>query len=206
MSPSCRLLTIVSVHETHINLLADQWVTDNGLQLHWQLLPYDDLDLDRPRLYFDIRYSLSNAFHVRDGRGIPIKEMYLNRLATRRALTQMTFTLKGIPGRTIVVHRPQGVRVRDVLERIQQLLQDPLTLGEKRADFRGCVTRSRPHYEERVRQERLVDDSYVDDGMHRLDLLEGRFIFDGCQWRPPREGYPNGSWTLLFSHPVWKYD
>ncbi|VDC04615.1 unnamed protein product [Peniophora sp. CBMAI 1063] len=188
------------------DLESDQWVTDNGLQLHWQLLPYNDLGLDRPRLYFDIRYDLSEAYHVRDGRGSPIPDMYLERFATRRPIPRMTFTIDGLSGCYIVINRPQGVRVRDVLHRVQEVLQIPLTLSEKRDDYLGRVKRGWSHYEERVGQERLRDAAFVDAGMRRLDLLESRFVFDGCQWRPPREGYPHGSWTLMFTHPVWRYE
>ncbi|KZV76217.1 hypothetical protein PENSPDRAFT_646500 [Peniophora sp. CONT] len=188
-------------YKADVNLEADQWVTDNSLQLHWQLLPHDDLDLDRPQLYFDVRYSMSRAFHVREGHGSSVSKTYLERLATRRPLARMTFTVFGLSACSIVIHRPQGVRVGDVLEHIHELLQAPLSPSERET---GRAARCLPHYEERVRQERLLDDSYVDVGMRRLDLLEGRFIFDGCQWRPPRERYPDGSWTLMFSSPVWK--
>ncbi|KZV60781.1 hypothetical protein PENSPDRAFT_693966 [Peniophora sp. CONT] len=78
-----------------------------------------------------------------------------------------------------------------------------LTRTEK-ALHRDRVERAQPFYEERVRHERALNPAYVDLGMRRIDLLEGKVVFIGCQWRHPCQEYPEGSWTLLFLPPPRK--
>ncbi|KZV66140.1 hypothetical protein PENSPDRAFT_755931 [Peniophora sp. CONT] len=168
--------------------------------LHWQLLPFNAAS-GKPRLYFDIRYAAEYATHVRDGQGhfnIPRRE--LEKLATKKGLPDMTFCAWDLPIFDIEVHRPDGVRVCDVFERMYENHQLVLTRTEK-ALHRDRVERAQPFYEERIRHERALNPAYVDLGMRRIDLLEGKTVFIGCQWRHPCQEYPDGSWTLLFLPP-----
>ena len=168
--------------------------------LHWQLLPYN-AQSGKPRMYYDIRFPAEYASHVHDGQGhFPIARKELEKPATKKNLPYMTFTAWDLPIFDIEVHRHEGVRVCDVLERVYEHYQLVLTRTEK-ALHRDRVERAQPYYEERVRHERQRDPLYVDQGMRRIDLMEGKVVFVGCQWRHPCEEYPEGSWTLLFLPP-----
>ncbi|KZV60780.1 hypothetical protein PENSPDRAFT_759826, partial [Peniophora sp. CONT] len=168
--------------------------------LQWQLLPFN-AQSGKPRLYFDIRFASEYASYVRDGQGhfnIPRSE--LEKLATKKGLPDMTFCAWDLPIFDIEVHRPEGVRVCDVLERIHENYQLVLTRTEK-ALHCDRVDRAQSFYEERVRHERALNPAYADLGMRRIDLLEGKVVFIGCQWRHPCQEYPEGSWTMLFLPP-----
>ncbi|VDB87382.1 unnamed protein product [Peniophora sp. CBMAI 1063] len=129
--------------------------------LHWQLLPYN-AQSGKPRMYYDIRFPAEYASHVHDGQGhFPISRRELEKPATKKNLSYMTFTAWDLPIFDIEVHRHEGVRVCDVLERVYEHYQLVLTRTEKTL-HRDRVERAQWYYEDRVRQELQRDPSYVD--------------------------------------------
>ncbi|VDC00987.1 unnamed protein product [Peniophora sp. CBMAI 1063] len=171
--------------------------------LHWQLLPKHQAKFTskKPRMHFDIRFPAEYASHVPDGKGhTPISRIYFEKPATMKNLSCMTFTNCNLPMFDIEVHRHEGVRVCDVLERVYEHYQLVLTRAEKRAHPER-VERAQWYYEDRVRTELRLDPAYVDPGMRRIDLMEGNVVFMGCQWRHPCGEYSKGAWTLMFLPP-----
>lgn len=170
--------------------------------LHWQLLPpraalgrYVRFDAGLP-VYLIKRYAdggVPGAMLERDFCKPAVEGVRLTRMTLRCA------QLRHWPD--IVVWNPKGVTCGDVFDAVYDMLHTPLTELECARLLDGDETRRRvgEAFAQRCRDAPLLDEYVRQQGLRRIDVLEGKRVFAGMQLAT---GDRCDLWQMSFEGPV----
>ena len=155
--------------------------------LHWKLLPFDP-QRSKGKLKFDFAREVDEiilAEGQRSSRPLSVPER--NKSAAEPGLTEMVIHCMELPDWPVYVARQSGIRCVDVFEAIRDTYNVVLTATE------------RSMHQSRVRDiERRLPPTPegAKKGVRRRDLLDGKTLFVGLDWRTSDSRYPNGCWCL----------
>jgi hypothetical protein len=160
--------------------------------LHWKLLPYD---ARRPKgkLQFDFACEVEEIILAGAAGGSrPLSVLERNKSAAEPGLTEMVIHCAELPDWPVHVARQSGIRCVDVFEAIRDTYNVVLTTMERSIHQSRVrdIERRRPPTPEGVKK-----------GVRRRDLLDGKTVFLGLDWRTSDARYPNGSWCLKVGSP-----
>jgi len=165
---------------------------DPPARLHWKLLPFDPRR-SKGKLKFDFAREVDEIVLVEGQRGSrPLSTPERNKSAAKPLLTEMVIHCPELRDWPVYVVRQSGIRCVDVFEAIRDTYDMALTSTE------------RSNHQARVRdvEERLPP---TPEGarkvVRRRDLLEGKTLFLGLDWRTSGSRYPNGCWCLRIGTP-----
>lgn len=160
--------------------------------LHWKLLPFD-AQRSKGQLKFDFAREVDEIILAEGQRGPrPLSTLERNKSAAEPGLTEMVIHCMELPDWPVYVVRQSGIRCVDVFDAIRDTYNVVLTTTE-RSNHQGRVRdieRRRPPTPEGVKK-----------GVRRRDLLEGKTLFLGLDWRTSDSRYPNGCWCLKVGSP-----
>ena len=169
-------------------------LSDPPAKLHWKLLPFDPRR-SKGKLKFDFAREVDEIVLVEGQRGSrPLSTPERNKSAAKPLLTEMVIHCPELRDWPVYVVRQSGIRCVDVFEAIRDTYDMGLTSTE-------C---SNHHWQARVRdiEGRLPP---TPEGarkvVRRRDLLEGKTLFLGLDWRTSGSRYPNGCWCLRVGTP-----
>ena len=155
--------------------------------LHWKLLRFDP-QRSKGKLKFDFAREVDEVILAEGRRGSrPLSVLERNKSAAEPGLTEMVIHCMELPDWPVYVMRQTGIRCVDVFEAIRDTYNVVLTATE------------RSMHQSRVRdiEKRLPPaPEGAKKGLRRRDLLEGKTMFLGLDWRTPDARYPNGCWCL----------
>lgn len=160
--------------------------------LHWKLLPFD---ARRPkgRLQFDFAREVDEIILAEvPGGSRPLSVLERNKSAAEPSLTEMVIHCAELPDWPVYVARQSGIRCVDVFEAIRDTYNVVLTTTERSIHQSRVrdVERRRPPTPEGAKK-----------GVRRRDLLDGKTMFLGLDWRTSDALYPNGCWCLKVGSP-----
>jgi len=160
--------------------------------LHWKLLPFD---VRRPKgkLQFDFAYEVDEiVLEGAAGGSRPLSVLERNKSAAEPGLTEMVIHCAELPDWPVHVARQSGIRCVDVFEAIRDTYNVVLTTTERSIHQSRVrdIERRRPPTPEGTKK-----------GVRRRDLLDGKTLFLGLDWRPSDARYPNGCWCLKVGSP-----
>jgi hypothetical protein len=137
---------------------------------------------------FDFAREVDEIILAEGSRGSrPLSVLERNKSAAEPGLTEMTIHCMDIPYWPVYVGRQSGIRCVDVFEAIRDTYNVVLTATE------------RSIHQSRVRDiERRLPPAPEGSkkGVRRRDLLDGKTLFLGLDWRTSDSRYPNGCWCL----------
>jgi hypothetical protein len=155
--------------------------------LHWKLLPFD-AQRSKGQLKFEFAREVDEIILAEGQRGPrPLSTLERNKSASEPGLTEMVIHCMELPDWPVYVVRQSGIRCVDVFDAIRDTYNVVLTTTERtnhQARVRD-IERRRPPTPEGVKK-----------GVRRRDLLEGKTLFLGLDWRTSDSRYPNGCWCL----------
>jgi hypothetical protein len=160
--------------------------------LHWKLLPFD---ARRPKgkLQFDFAREVDEIILASSAGGSrPLSVLERNKSAAEPSLTEMVIHCAELPDWPVYVARQSGIRCVDVFEAIRDTYNVVLTATE------------RSYHQSRVRdieRRRPPTPEGAKKGLRRRDLLDGKTLFLGLDWRPSDARYPDGCWCLKVGSP-----
>jgi hypothetical protein len=159
--------------------------------LHWKLLPFD---ARRPRkLQFDFAREVDEIILVEAGGGSrPLSVLERNKSAAQPGLTEMVIHCAELPDWPVYVARQSGIRCVDVFETIRDAYDVVLTTTER------SIHQS--HVRD-IERRRPPTPEGAEKGVRRRDLLYGKTLFLGLDWRTSESRYPNGCWRLRVGSP-----
>jgi hypothetical protein len=155
--------------------------------LHWKLLPFDP-HRSKGKLKFDFAREVDEIV-LADARGgsRPLSVMERNKSAGEPGLTEMVIYCAEIPDWPVHIPRQSGIRCVDVFEAIHDTYNVVLTATE------------RSIHQSRVRdfeKRRPPTPEGAKKCVRRRDLLDGKTLFLGLDWKPSDSRFPNGCWCL----------
>jgi len=164
--------------------------------LHWKLLPFD-AQRSKGKVKFDFAHEvdeilLAESRHV-GARPLSVQER--NKSAAEPGLTEMVIHCAELPDWPVYVARQSGIRCVDVFEAIRDTYNVVLTTTERNMHQQRVrdIERRRPPTPEGAAGKK---------GVRRRDLLEGKTLFLGLDWRPSDSRYPDGCWCLKVGSPT----
>jgi hypothetical protein len=146
-------------------------------------------------LKFDFAREVDEIILAEGGRrgSRPLTVLERDKAASEPGLTEMVIYCPELPDWPVYISRQSGIRCVDVFEAIRDTYNVVLTATERSV---------RQH---RVRDiERRLPPSPelgAKKGVRRRDLLEGKTVFRGLDWRPSDSRHPNGCWCLKIGPP-----
>jgi hypothetical protein len=161
--------------------------------LHWKLLPFDPR---RPKgkLQFDFAREVEEIVLVESAgrRSRPLSVLERNKSAAEPSLTEMVIHCAELPDWPVYVARQSGIRCVDVFEAIRDTYNVVLTTTERSIHQTRVrdIERRRPPTPEGTKK-----------GLRRRDLLDGKTLFLGLDWRPSDARYTDGCWCLKVGSP-----
>ncbi|KAI0290920.1 hypothetical protein BC826DRAFT_520026 [Russula brevipes] len=155
--------------------------------LHWKLLPFDP-HRSKGKLKFDFAREVDEIV-LGDARGgsRPLSVMERNKSAGEPGLTEMVIHCVEISDWPVYVARQSGIRCVDVFEAIRDTYDVVLTATER------SVHQSRVRDFERRRP---PTPEGAKKCVRRRDLLDGKTLFLGLDWKPSDSRFPKGCWCL----------
>ena len=160
--------------------------------LHWKLLPFDSR---RPKgeLQFDFAREVDEIILAEAGGGSrPLSVLERNKSAADPGLTEMVIHCAELPDWPVHIarqsgRRHSGIRCVDVFEAIRDTYNVVLTTTERGIHQTRVrdIARRRPPTPEGAKK-----------SVRRRDLLDGKTLFLGLDWRTSESRYPNGCWCL----------
>ena len=165
--------------------------------LHWKLLPFD-AQRSKGKLKFDFARSVDEITLAEGQRGSrPLSTLERNKSAAEPGLTEMIIQCLELPDWPVYVARQSGLRCVDVFEAIRDTYNVVLTSTERSNHLARVrdIERRRPPTPEGVTKV-----------VRRRDLLEGKTLFLGLDWRTSGSGYPYGWWFLRVGTPSCEFD
>jgi hypothetical protein len=160
--------------------------------LHWKLLPFD-AQRSKGKLKFDFARQVDEIVLAEARQGLrPLTVNERNKAASEPGLTEMVIHCVDLPDWPVYVIRQSGIRCVDVFEAIQDTYNVVLTAMERSIHQNRVrdVKRRRPPTPEGTKK-----------GVRRRDLLEGKTLFLGLDWRPSDPRHPDGCWCLKVGSP-----
>ncbi|KAI9447247.1 hypothetical protein F5148DRAFT_727235 [Russula earlei] len=155
--------------------------------LHWKLLPFD-AKRSKGQLKFDFGREVDEIVLAEIQRGSrPLSVLERNKSAAEPGLTEMVIHCVELPDWPVHVARQSGIRCVDVFEAIRDTYNVVLTSTERTIHQSRVrdIERRRPPTPEGAKK-----------GVRRRDLLDGKTLFLGLDWRTSDSRYPNGCWCL----------
>ncbi|GJE87977.1 hypothetical protein PsYK624_040600 [Phanerochaete sordida] len=169
--------------------------------LHWQLLPANPALGKWVR--FDVGLPVYMMKRYADGGGAPMLERDFCKPAVEGLkLERMTLRCAQLPHwADIVVWNPKGVVCGDVFDAIYDMLQTPLTEQELEKLVDGSAQRRRiaAAFAQRCKDAPLLDEYVRQQGLRRIDILQGKRIFAGMQLV---HGDRCDLWQMSFESPA----
>jgi hypothetical protein len=158
--------------------------------LHWKLLPFD-ARRSRGKLEFDFAREVDEIV-VAETRGSsrPLTVLERNKPAANPVITEMDIFCPELPDWPVHVARQSGIRCVDVFEAIYDTYDVELTTTE------------RTIHQSRIRNIERRRPGGARKGVRRRDLLDGKTMFLGLDWRTSDSRYPDGCWCLKVGTPV----
>jgi hypothetical protein len=160
--------------------------------LHWKLLPFD-AQRSKGKLKFDFARQVDEILLAEARQGLrPLTVPERNKAAAEPGLTEMVIHCADLPDWPVHVARQSGIRCVDVFEAIHDTYNVVLTATERTIHQIRVwdIERRRPPTPEGTKK-----------GVRRRDLLEGKTLFLGLDWRPSDSRYPDGCWCLKVGSP-----
>ena len=160
--------------------------------LHWKLLPFD-AQRSKGKLGFDFAREVDEIVLTEARLGPrPLTVQERNKSAAEPGLTEMVIYCAELPGWPVHVARQSGIRCVDVFEAIRDTYNVVLTATERTMHQSRVrdIERRRPPTPEGTKK-----------GVRRRDLLEGKTLYLGLDWRAPDSRYPDGCWCLKVGSP-----
>ncbi|KAH9002820.1 hypothetical protein EDB86DRAFT_2827184 [Lactarius hatsudake] len=167
--------------------------------LHWKLLPFD-AQRSKGKVKFDFAHEVDEILLAegRQGSARPLSVQERNKSAAEPSLTEMVIHCAELPDWPVHVARQSGIRCVDVFEAIHDTYNVVLTTTER------TIHQSRVRDIER-RRPPTPEGAAAKKGVRRRDLLDGKTLFLGLDWRASDSRYPDGCWcpqSLLSAIPV----
>ncbi|KAI9464995.1 hypothetical protein BJY52DRAFT_1114294 [Lactarius psammicola] len=165
--------------------------------LHWKLLPFD-AQRSKGKVKFDFAREVDEillAEAQRQGSARPLSVQERNKSAAEPGLTEMVIHCAELPDWPVHVARQSGIRCVDVFEAIRDTYNVVLTTTER------TIHHSRVRDIER-RRPPTPEGAAAKKGVRRRDLLEGKTLFLGLDWRASDSRYPDGCWCLKVGSPL----
>jgi hypothetical protein len=160
--------------------------------LHWKLLPFD-AQRSKGKLRFDFAHEVDEIILAEARQGPrPLTVHERNKPAAEPGLTEMVIYCTELPGWPVYVARQSGIRCVDVFEAIRDTYNVVLTATER------TIHQSRVRDIERRRP---PSPEGTKNCVRRGDLLEGKTLFLGLDWRTSDSQYPDGCWCLKVGSP-----
>jgi len=160
--------------------------------LHWKLLPFD-AQRSKGKLKFNFSREVDEIVlaEIRGG-SRPLSVLERNKSAAEPSVTEMVIFCAELPDWPVNVARQSGIRCVDVFEAIRDTYNVVLTTTERSIHQSRVrdIERRRPPTPEGAKK-----------GLCRRDLLDGKTIFLGLDWRTSDSRYPNGCWCLKLASP-----
>jgi hypothetical protein len=170
------------------------------VNLHWQLLPYHSSlgAIGKPQLLFDIAVPLTQMRFATPPYPRPLRNTDLDKpAADDEELDEMTIECESLPEKFIQVRRPQGVRCRDVFEKIYWAYNRVLSEHEREKIRPKELVRVREAFKARCASSPGLTKYEEHQGLRCVDKLLGRTFFLGLT-RPTS----SSNWVLhLGSRP-----
>ena len=159
--------------------------------LHWKLLPFDSRS-PRGELQFDLVRKVDEIILVEAGGSRPLSVLERNKSASEPSLTEMVIHCPELPDWPVYVARQSGIRCVDVFEAIRDTYNVVLTATERSLHQSRVrdIERRRPPTPQGAKR-----------GLRRRDLLDGKTLFLGLDWKPSDALYPGGCWSLNVGFP-----
>ncbi|CCL99746.1 uncharacterized protein FIBRA_01768 [Fibroporia radiculosa] len=171
--------------------------------LHWLLLPYDPAR-SKKLIYFDIAHD---PRLIRDHSNMPpvlLKSTDLEKLASEIPLSEMSIRCAQLPHWDIHVtpSGPGGIRCKDVYRAIYETFHQQLSPMEKEYYIPAeRLARCEAYFRKRCKASQTLRGFEENQGMRRVDLLEGRAIFMGLRRPVEADGKPDQYWVLELGLP-----
>ncbi|KAI9443431.1 hypothetical protein H4582DRAFT_2054430 [Lactarius indigo] len=164
--------------------------------LHWKLLPFD-AQRSKGKVKFDFAHEVDEILLAegRHGSARPLSVPERNKSAAEPSLTEMVIHCAELPDWPVHVARQSGIRCVDVFEAIRDTYNVVLTTTER------TIHQSRVRDIER-RRPPTPEGAAAKKGVRRSDLLEGKTLFLGLDWRGSDSRYPDGCWCLKVGSPL----
>jgi hypothetical protein len=163
--------------------------------LHWKLLPFD-AQRSKGKVKFDFAHEVDEILlaETRHVGARPLSVQERNKSAAEPGLTEMVIHCAELPDWPVHVARQSGIRCVDVFEAIRDTYNVVLTTTERNMHQQRVrdIERRRPPTPEGAASKK---------GVRRRDLLEGRTLFLGLDWRANDSRYPDGCWCLKVGSP-----
>lgn len=163
--------------------------------LHWKLLPFD-AQRSKGKVKFDFANEVDEILlaETRQVGARPLSVQERNKSAAEPGLTEMVIHCAELPDWPVHVARQSGIRCVDVFEAIRDTYNVVLTTTERNMHQQRVrdIERRRPPTPEGAAGKK---------GVRRRDLLEGKTLFLGLDWRPSDSRYPDGCWCLKVGSP-----
>jgi hypothetical protein len=160
--------------------------------LHWKLLPFD-AQRSKGKLRFDFAREVDEIVLAEARQGPrPLTVHERNKAAADPGLTEMVIHCAELQDWPVHVARQSGIRCVDVFEAIRDTYNVVLTATERTIHQSRVrdIERRRPPSPEGTKK-----------GVRRRDLLEGKTLFLGLDWRTSDSRYPDGCWCLKVGSP-----
>ncbi|KAH9035597.1 hypothetical protein EDB84DRAFT_1561148 [Lactarius hengduanensis] len=163
--------------------------------LHWKLLPFD-AQRSKGKVKFDFAHEVDEILLAegRQGSARPLSVQERNKSAAEPSLTEMVIHCAELPDWPVHVARQSGIRCVDVFEAIRDTYNVVLTTTER------TIHQSRVRDIER-RRPPTPEGAAAKKGVRRRDLLDGKTLFLGLDWRASDSRYPDGCWCLKVGSP-----
>lgn len=165
--------------------------------LHWKLLPFD-AQRSKGKVKFDFAHEVDEILlaEARQRGARPLSVQERNKAAAEPGLTEMVVHCAELPDWPVHVARQSGIRCVDVFEAIRDTYNVVLTTTER------TIHQSRVREIERRRPPTPEGSgAAAKKGVRRRDLLEGKTLFLGLDWRAPDSRFPDGCWCLKVGIP-----
>jgi len=160
--------------------------------LHWKLLPFD-AQRSKGKLKFNFSREVDEIVLAESrGGSRPLSVLERNKSAAEPGVTEMVIYCVELPDWPVHVARQSGIRCVDVFEAIRDTYNVVLTTTERSIHQSRVrdIERRRPPSPEGAKK-----------GVRRRDLLDGKTMFLGLDWRTSDSRYPNGCWCLKVGSP-----
>ena len=162
--------------------------------MHWKLLPFD-AQRSKGKLKFDFAREVDEIVLAEAPLGPrPLTVQERNKLAAKPGLTEMIIHCDELPDWPVYVARQSGIRCVDVFEAIRDTYNVVLTVTER------MIHQSRIRDIESLRRRPPTPEG-TNKGVRRRDLLDGKTLYLGLDWRTPDSRYPDGCWCLKVGSP-----
>ncbi|KAH9969868.1 hypothetical protein BC827DRAFT_42616 [Russula dissimulans] len=160
--------------------------------LHWKLLPFD-AQRSKGKLKFDLAREVDEIVLAETrGGSRPLSVFERKKPAADPGVTEMVIFCAELPDWPVHVARQSGISCVDVFEAIRDTYNVVLTTTER------TIHQSRVR---NIERRRPPTPEGAKKGVRRRDLLDGKTMFLGLDWRTSDSRYPDGCWCLKVGTP-----